>query len=110
MIRFNRLPALAIVLAGSLAIPAGIASAQSNSSYRSADAIAGKSERLGVYGNVQKDCSSGPCDGACGDPAEAWRAERAQRNPEGGPDHPLPQAGADGTRDLLQSQPQVQGS
>ena len=60
MIRLNHLPALAFVLAGSLAIPAGVASAQSNSAYRSADAVAGKSERLGVYGNVQKDCTSGP--------------------------------------------------
>ena len=60
MICFNRLPALAIVLAGSLAIPAGTASAQSNSAYRSADTVAGKAERLGVYGNVQKDCTSGP--------------------------------------------------
>jgi hypothetical protein len=60
MIRFNRLPALAFVLAGSLAIPAGVASAQNNSAYRSADVVAGKAERLGVYGNVQKDCTSGP--------------------------------------------------
>jgi hypothetical protein len=60
MIRLNRLPALAFVLAGSLAIPAGVASAQSNSAYRSADTVAGKAERLGVYGNVQKDCTSGP--------------------------------------------------
>src|SRR5215204_4272012 len=60
MIRLNHLPALAFVLAGSLAIPAGVASAQSNRAYRSADGIAGKSERLGVYGNVQKDCTSGP--------------------------------------------------
>ena len=60
MIRLNRLPALAFVLAGSLAIPAGVASAQSNSAYRSADAVVGKAERLGVYGNVQKDCTSGP--------------------------------------------------
>src|ERR671910_526812 len=60
MIRLNRLPALAFGLAGSLAIPAGVASAQSNSAYRSADAVADKAERLGVYGNVQKDCTSGP--------------------------------------------------
>ena len=61
MIRLNRLPALAFVLAGAFAIPAGVASAQGNSAYRSADAVAGKAERLGVYGNVQKDCTSGPC-------------------------------------------------
>lgn len=60
MIRFNRLPALTFVLAGFLAIPAGVASAQGNSVYRSADAVAGRPARLGVYGNVQKDCSSGP--------------------------------------------------
>jgi hypothetical protein len=59
MIRLN-LPVLACVLAGSLSIPAGVASAQGNSAYRSVDAVAGKSERLGVYGNVQKDCTSGP--------------------------------------------------
>jgi hypothetical protein len=60
MIRLSHLPALAFVLAGTLAIPAGVGLAQSNSAYRSADAVAGKAERLGVYGNVQKDCTSGP--------------------------------------------------
>jgi hypothetical protein len=34
--------------------------AQTNSAHRSADVVAGKSHRLGVYGNVQKDCTSGP--------------------------------------------------
>jgi hypothetical protein len=34
--------------------------AQTNSAYRSTDAVAGKPHRLGVYGNVQKDCTSGP--------------------------------------------------
>ena len=60
MIRLNHLPALAFIITGSLAMPAGIAVAQTNSAYRSADAVAGKVERLGVYGNVQKDCTSGP--------------------------------------------------
>ena len=60
MIRLTHLSALAFILAGSLAIPAGVALAQSNSVYRSADAVAGESERLGVYGNVQKDCTPGP--------------------------------------------------
>ncbi|WP_201842404.1 4-aminobutyrate aminotransferase [Microvirga zambiensis] len=60
MIRLNRHPVMAFVLAGYLAIPAGVASAQGNSAYRSADAVAGKAERLGVYGNVTKDCASGP--------------------------------------------------
>ena len=41
-------------------VPITGALAQSNSVYRSADAVAGKSERLGVYGNVQKDCTPGP--------------------------------------------------
>ena len=34
--------------------------AQTNSAHRSAEAVAGKSLRLGTYGNVQKDCTSGP--------------------------------------------------
>jgi hypothetical protein len=34
--------------------------AQTNSAHRSADAVAGKPLRLGTYGNVQKDCTSGP--------------------------------------------------
>jgi hypothetical protein len=36
------------------------AMAQTNSAHRSAEAVAGKSLRLGTYGNVQKDCTSGP--------------------------------------------------
>ncbi len=46
--------ALALVLCATGAI------AQTNSAHRSADVVAGKSHRLGVYGNVQKDCTSGP--------------------------------------------------
>jgi hypothetical protein len=34
--------------------------AQTNSAHRSAEAVAGKSLRLGTYGNVPKDCTSGP--------------------------------------------------
>ena len=60
MVRLNTLPALAFVVAGSLAIAAGVALAQSNSVYRSADTVASEPERLGVYGNVQKDCTPGP--------------------------------------------------
>ena len=60
MVRLNYLAAAACVLAGSLAMSGGSALAQSKSAYRSADAVAGKSQRLAVYGNVQKDCTSGP--------------------------------------------------
>jgi hypothetical protein len=60
MVRLNFLAAAACVLVGSLAMSGGSALAQSNSAYRSADAVAGKPHRLGVYGNVQKDCTSGP--------------------------------------------------
>jgi hypothetical protein len=49
-------PALACVLV----LCATGAVAQTNSAHRSADVVAGKSHRLGVYGNVQKDCTSGP--------------------------------------------------
>jgi hypothetical protein len=52
----TRIPSLACVvfLAGTAAL------AQTNSAHRSAEAVAGKSLRLGTYGNVQKDCTSGP--------------------------------------------------
>jgi hypothetical protein len=53
-------PAAALVLACCLVLPGAAALAQTNSAHRSTDAIAGKSHRLGVYGNVQKDCTSGP--------------------------------------------------
>jgi hypothetical protein len=53
-------PAAAIVLACSLVLPGAGALAQTNSAHRSTDVIAGKPHRLGVYGNVQKDCTSGP--------------------------------------------------
>jgi hypothetical protein len=58
MVRMKR-PA-ASVLACALALCATGALAQTNSAYRSADAVAGKRQRLGAYGNVQKDCTSGP--------------------------------------------------
>jgi hypothetical protein len=49
-------PALActLILSGTAAV------AQTNTAHRSTDVIAGKPHRLGVYGNVQKDCTSGP--------------------------------------------------
>ncbi|MFC1458659.1 4-aminobutyrate aminotransferase [Microvirga arabica] len=53
-------PAAALALACSLALPGAAALAQTNSAHRSTDVVAGKSHRLGVYGNVQKDCTSGP--------------------------------------------------
>jgi hypothetical protein len=56
MVRPKRLaPALACALIQS----ATAAWSQSNNAYRSTDVVAGKSHRLGVYGNVQKDCTSG---------------------------------------------------
>ena len=60
MVRVKSLVVAAAVGAGTLAVPEGAAWAQSNSAFRSAEAVAGKPERLGVYGNVQKDCTSGP--------------------------------------------------
>jgi hypothetical protein len=57
MVHLKRLaPALAcaLVLSGTAAL------AQTNTAYRSTDVVAGKPHRLGVYGNVQKDCTSGP--------------------------------------------------
>jgi hypothetical protein len=60
MVRVKSLVVAAAVGAGMLAVPDGAAWAQSNSAFRSAEVVAGKPERLGVYGNVQKDCTSGP--------------------------------------------------
>src|SRR5207244_2879202 len=50
-------PWIAAFTAASLAC-AG-ASAQTNSVYRSANAMSGKLQRIGMYGNLNKDCSSG---------------------------------------------------
>jgi hypothetical protein len=55
MVRLKRL-----ALACALVLSASAAVAQTNSAHRSADVVAGKPHRLGVYGNVQKDCTSGP--------------------------------------------------
>ncbi|WP_414472160.1 4-aminobutyrate aminotransferase [Microvirga sp. M2] len=52
------LAAATSVLTGVL-VMSGAALAQS-SAYRSTDVAAGQQHRLGVYGNVQKDCTSGP--------------------------------------------------
>ena len=52
--------AAAFVLASSLLLYGTAALAQTNSAYRSTDVVAGKQHRLGVYGNVQKDCTLGP--------------------------------------------------
>lgn len=60
MVPVKSLVVAAAVGAGALAVPHGAAWAQSNSAFRSAEVIAGKQERLGVYGNVQKDCTPGP--------------------------------------------------
>lgn len=51
------LAASALMLACAAAPPAG---AQENKVYRSADAVTGKSARLGVYANVSKECTTGP--------------------------------------------------
>ena len=48
------------VLAGALLMSAPPALAQTNTAHRSTDVAAGKPHRLGVYGNVQRDCTSGP--------------------------------------------------
>lgn len=60
MVPVKSLVVAAAVGAGALAVPHGAAWAQSNSAFRSAEVVAGKQERLGVYGNVQKDCTPGP--------------------------------------------------
>jgi hypothetical protein len=57
MIRLN---CLASALACAFILAATATAAQSNSAYRSTDVVAGKQHRLGAYGNVQKDCTSGP--------------------------------------------------
>src|SRR5215213_1756101 len=51
---------LAPALACALILAATAALSQSNNAYRITDVVAGKPHRLGVYGNVQKDCTSGP--------------------------------------------------
>ena len=51
---------LAPALACTFILAATAALGQSNNAYRSTDVVAGKPHRLGVYGNVQKDCTSGP--------------------------------------------------
>lgn len=58
---FLKIPVIiASALAGILALSGTAALSQTNSVHRSADAVSGKAHRLGVYGNVQKDCTSGP--------------------------------------------------
>jgi hypothetical protein len=52
-------PAATFALACILALSGPAVLAQTNSAYRSTDVVAGKPHRLGVYGNVQKDCTSG---------------------------------------------------
>jgi hypothetical protein len=46
--------ACALILSGTAVL------AQTNTAYRGTDVVVGKQHRLGVYGNVQKDCTSGP--------------------------------------------------
>lgn len=60
MIAMKRPAAAMAALACFVALPSIAAWAQTNSGYRSVDVDAGKSRRLGVYGNVTKDCTSGP--------------------------------------------------
>ncbi len=60
MVPLKFLAAAAAVVTGAFILSDDAALAQSNSAFRSAEVVAGKSERLGVYGNVQKDCTSGP--------------------------------------------------
>jgi hypothetical protein len=54
-----RLKRLAPALACALVLSASAALAQANSTHRSAEVASGKRHRLGVYGNVQNDCTSG---------------------------------------------------
>jgi hypothetical protein len=60
MIPMKSLVSAAAVTIGALTLSVSAALAQSNSAFRSAEVVAGKQERLGVYGNVGKDCTSGP--------------------------------------------------
>jgi hypothetical protein len=53
-------PAVSFALTSALVLSGATALAQTNAAYRSSDVVAGKPHRLGVYGNVQKDCTSGP--------------------------------------------------
>jgi hypothetical protein len=48
------------VLACTFVLSGTGALAQGDNAYRGIDTVAGKSHRLGVCGNVQKDCTSGP--------------------------------------------------
>jgi hypothetical protein len=60
MVRTNAFVTTIPPLACVLVLLGTAAFAQTNSAHRSAEAVAGKSLRLGTYGNVQKDCTSGP--------------------------------------------------
>jgi hypothetical protein len=60
MIRMGSRAAAAAILACAITLSVTVASAQTNSAFRSAEAVSGKPHRLGVYGNVTKDCTSGP--------------------------------------------------
>jgi len=60
MVPVKSLAVAAAVGAGMLAVLQGAAWAQSIGAFRSAEVVAGKQQRLGVYGNVKKDCTSGP--------------------------------------------------
>ncbi len=60
MVRTNSFVTTIPPLACVLVLLGTAAFAQTNSAHRSAEAVAGKSLRLGTYGNVQKDCTSGP--------------------------------------------------
>ncbi|MFC4172906.1 4-aminobutyrate aminotransferase [Microvirga sp. GCM10011540] len=49
------------VIAGAVLCLSSVAGhAQTNSVYRAADAVPGKTLRLGLYGSVKRDCSVGP--------------------------------------------------
>jgi hypothetical protein len=60
MVSMKRPAVVVLALACGITLSGTVAWAQTNSAYRSADAIAGKPQRLGVYGNVKQDCTSGP--------------------------------------------------
>lgn len=54
-VRFLAASILMLALAGALP-----AAAQGEKVYRSADAVTGKTVRLGIYANVSKECTNGP--------------------------------------------------
>jgi hypothetical protein len=96
--------ACALVLFGTAAL------AQTNSAHRSAEAIAGKSHRLGVYGDVLEDCTSGPLPTVrVLTPPKQGELNVRSGKPKAGRISRCPSLAADGAGDLLQGQFHLQG-